>query len=39
MEFEKPIVEMEKAVEKLKNISNENKGIFLLIGRIGAETF
>jgi acetyl-CoA carboxylase carboxyl transferase subunit alpha len=28
MEFEKPIVEMEKAVEKLKNISNENKGDF-----------
>jgi len=28
MEFEKPIVEMEKAVEKLKTISNENKGDF-----------
>ncbi len=28
MEFEKPIVEMEKAVEKLKNVSNENKGDF-----------
>ncbi len=28
MEFEKPIVEMEKAVEKLKHVSTENKGDF-----------
>jgi len=28
LDFEKPIAEMEKAVEKLKNISTENKGDF-----------
>lgn len=28
LDFEKPIAEMEKAVEKLKHVSNENKGDF-----------
>ncbi len=27
-DFEKPIAEMEKAIEKLKNISTDNKGDF-----------